>query len=131
MIKINVTSSIGTPDELLRKFHLEKMGRAQTALDGAVVDFSVPYCPYRTGRLAYSPYQFSIFGSGTIEYNVPYARPMYYGQHNGKEVNYNRSINPLAGSYWTDRMKADRIADLVDVVRRAMRKTGGMNGIGQ
>ena len=125
-MSISCDYTVKAPEELLKKFGLEKGGRVQQAVDGAVVDFSIPYCPYRTGRLAYSPYEFTIFGSGLIEYNVPYARKMWYGiADSGKAINYNRSINPLAGSYWTERMKADRMQDIVKVAKDTMKRSRG------
>ena len=120
-ITINCDFKVNRPEDILKKFHLEKGGKVQQAVDGAVVDFSIPYCPYRTGKLAYSPYEYTIFGSGNIEYGVPYARDLWYGQRNGRDINYNRSINPLAGSYWTVRMKADRMKDIVAVAKAAMK----------
>ena len=123
-MEMKIKFDIKEVEEMLAEFNLEPGGKVQQAIDGAVADFCIPYCPYRTGKLAHSPYSSTLFGSGVIEYGVPYASYMYYGVINGKEVHYNTAINPLAGSYWDRRMKADRMGDIVAVAKKAMSKHG-------
>ena len=40
---------------LLKKRNLETGGKVQMAIDRAVIDYSIPYCPFHTGVLANSP----------------------------------------------------------------------------
>lgn len=111
------------PDILLEKYGLEKGGPVQQAIDKAVIDWCVPYTPWRTGRLAMNPYISTTIGSGDIVYDVPYAQHVYYGE--GKTV-YSTEIHPLAGSFWFERMKADHLMDIVEAARAAMK--GGSHG---
>ena len=134
-----------TAPELLVKFGLEKGGRVQKAIDNAVIRWCIKYTPFVTGTLAKSPYTASNIGSGEVVYNGPYARYLYYGEvygpnipvfehgsviptrfwsppgkpkhPTGRRLTYNTDYNPLAGSYWFERMKA---AHSQDILREAM-----------
>lgn len=72
--------------DLLRSRGLEKGGRVQQAIDKAVIDFSLPYCPWDTGTLAKSPYAATTIGSGQVIYPGPYARYLYYGEVYGPNI---------------------------------------------
>ena len=50
--------------------------------------------------------------------DTPYARKMYYNPQYG----FNRSINPLAGGYWFERMKADHSRDILLEAKNAIDK---------
>jgi hypothetical protein len=117
--------------DLLSACGLEPGGRVQMAIDAAVIRFSIPYCPFETGTLANSPLRASAIGSGKVVYAGPYAHYLYYGivygpnhhftDKNGEEhwwsppvkfptnrkLKYKTDVNPLAGSFWFERMKAD------------------------
>lgn len=123
---------------------LDKGGPAQTMLDRLVVDYSIPYVPFDTGTLSRSPYAVTDFGSGEVVYPGPYAHYQYMGEvygpnipimdsetgdivqwisrkgerkhPTGRQLQYNTATNPLAGSFWIERMKADRMADIVKAV---------------
>lgn len=125
---------------------LEPGGRVQTAIDNAVISYDMQYCPWETGTLAKSPYAASPPGSGKVIYNTPYARYLYYGEvmgpnipvyeddsgvptrwysppgqkkHlTGRPLRFNADTNPLAGSYWFARMKADHLQDIVEEANR-------------
>lgn len=135
--------------EMLAKLNLEKGGLVQQTLDKAVIDYCIPYCPMDTGTLAASAYTATRIGSGEVVYPGPYAHYMYYGEvygpnipifdddsgdptgffsppgkkksPTGRELQYNTDINPLAGSFWFERMKADH---LNDIIREAKDATG-------
>ena len=120
---------------------LEPGGRVQQAIDNAVIRYSIPYVPFKTGTLATSPYRASPPGSGKVIYETPYARYQYYGEvygpnipvfdddsgtptrffsppgrkkhPTGRELQYKKDVNPLAGSFWFERMKADHLQDII------------------
>ena len=132
---------IDSAEQLAKKFGLEQYGRAQKALDNAVIRWSEKYTPWKEGLLATSPYAASDIGSGEIVYPGPYAHYQYYGEvygpnipvfdddsgdptgwfsppgqqkhPTGRELKYNTDYNPLAGPHWIPRMAADHIDDIV------------------
>lgn len=140
-----------TSDDILRKCHLEPGGLVQQAIDKAVIDYDLAYVPWDTGTLARSAYSASDIGSGTVIYPGPYAHYQYYGvvygpnipifeddsgiptrfysppgqsKHpTGAMLNYKKDVNPLAGSFWFERMKADHLNDILEEARRVA--TGG------
>ena len=146
---IKFTCSVELPDEnaMLAKRNLEKGGLVQKVIDKAVIDYSIPYCPFDTGVLANSPYTATPIGSGCVEYRTPYAHYLYHGQvygpnipvfeddsgvptrffsppgqkkhPTGRELQYNTDLNPLAGPFWTERMKADHMQDIVKEAKDA------------
>ena len=128
-------------ESLLRAKNLEKGGRVQQAIDKAVIDWSVAYCPMETGTLAKSAYSATEIGSGKVVYPGPYARYLYYGEvmgpnipifdddsgiptgffsppgqkkHlTGRKLQFSTDMNPLAGPFWFERMKADHKDDIL------------------
>lgn len=126
---------------LLKKANLEKGGLVQQAIDKAVIDWNVQYCPMETGTLAKSPYSVTKIGSGKVTYPGPYARYLYYGEvmgpnipvfdddsgeptrffsppgekkHlTGRKLEFSKDLNPLAGAFWFKRMKADHMDDIL------------------
>lgn len=146
MMTIKYNGALGlTAPELLAKYGLEPGGRVQKTIDNAVIRWCIKYTPFITGTLAKSPYTASVIGSGEVVYSGPYARYLYYGEvygpnipvfehgseeptrfwsppgrpkyPTGRRLNYNKDYNPLAGSYWFERMKADHSND---ILREAM-----------
>ena len=127
--------------DLLKKANLEKGGLVQRAIDKAVIDWNVQYCPMETGTLAKSPYSVTEIGSGKVVYPGPYARYLYYGEvmgpnipvfeddsgeptrffsppgqkkHlTGRQLEFSTDLNPLAGAFWFERMKADHMDDIL------------------
>lgn len=127
--------------DLLKKANLEKGGLVQQAIDKAVIDWNVQYCPMETGTLAKSPYSVTEIGSGKVIYSGPYARYLYYGElmgpnipvfeddsgeptrffsprgqkkHlTGRQLEFSTDLNPLAGAFWFERMKADHMDDIL------------------
>lgn len=127
--------------DLLKAKNLEKGGLVQQAIDKAVIDWNLQYCPWATGTLAKSAYTASVIGSGKVVYPGPYARYLYYGEvmgpnipvfdddsgeptrffsppgqkkHlTGRQLKFSTDVNPLAGPFWFERMKADHMADIL------------------
>lgn len=130
---------------LLRRFHLEPGGLVQQTIDKCVIDYDLQYAPWETGTMAKSPYIATHIGSGKIIYEGPYAHYLYYGQvygpnipvfeddsgiptrywsppvkhPTGRALKYSKDVNPLAGPFWFERMKADRLNDILEEAKRA------------
>lgn len=123
---------MNTVDQILSKRGLNKGGRVQMAIDRSVIKYCMPYVPKDTGILESSPYTASVIGSGKVVYPGPYARFHYYGKvmttedgrvwaHAGekkpivtnRDLDHDKTQNPLAGPFWFERMKADRLNDIV------------------
>ena len=127
--------------DLLRARNLEKGGLVQQAIDKAVIDWNLAYCPAATLSLARSAYAATQLGDGRVIYPGPYARYLYYGEvmgpnipvfdddsgeptrffsppgqkkHlTGRQLTFSTDVNPLAGSFWFERMKADHMDDIL------------------
>lgn len=135
---------------LLAKLNLEAGGKVQQVIDKSVIDYCIPYCPMETGTLAKSAYTATRMGSGEVVYPGPYAHYLYYGEvygpnipifddnsgeptgffsppgqkkhPTGRELQYSKDLNPLAGSFWFERMKADHMKDIVEEARAVVGK---------
>ena len=133
------------PDDLLHDYGLEKGGRVQRTIDQTVIDYCTPYVPASPDRtLEFSAQLSTEIGSGQVIWNTPYAHYQYMGivygpnipiiedgilmgffsppgrpkQPTDRELTYDKSQNPMAGSHWFERMKADRLKDILDEARR-------------
>ena len=133
------------PDDLLHAYGLEKGGRVQSTIDQTVIDYCTPYVPASPDRtLEFSAQLSTEIGSGQVIWNTPYAHYQYMGivygpnipiiedgilmgffsppgrpkQPTDRELTYDKSQNPMAGSHWFERMKADRLKDILDEARR-------------
>ena len=143
-VKLDINSK-----KLMKNFGLEEGGIAQQTTDNLVLDYSYPYCPMDSGVLAKSGYIATRIGSGMVVWPGPYAHYMYHGviygpnipifddnsgepsgffsppgekkSPTGRRMKYNKSINPLAGSFWFIRMKADHLRDIIREVRKVVR----------
>ena len=136
-----------SPDDLLVAYGLERGGRVQKVIDQKVIDYCKPYTPASPDRTLQSSAQMSTkIGSGEVIWNTPYAHYQYMGIVYGpnipiiqdgvlmgyfsppgrpkhptdRELTYDQERNHLAGAYWFERMKADRLNDILDEARRAM-----------
>lgn len=136
-----------TTADMLRKFNLEKGGIVQQVIDKSVIDYSLAYAPWESGVLAKSAYGATQIGSGRVIYPGPYARYQYYGEiygpnipvfeddsgvptrffsppgqkkhPTGRPLNHATDVNLLAGPFWFERMKADRLQDIIEEARNA------------
>ena len=149
MITLTVKKAFMPQDtaELLRKFNLQKGGRVQEVIDKSVIDYNLQYAPWETGSMAKSAYAATQIGSGQVRYPGPYAHYMYYGEvygpnipvfeddsgvptrfvsprgqkklPTGRELIYSQDVNPLAGPFWFERMKADHLQDIIQEAKDA------------
>lgn len=139
------------PDDLLVRCGFQKGGPVQSLIDQRVIDYSRPYVPASPDRtLEFSAQLSTEIGEGRVIWNTPYARYQYYGIVYGpnipildketgvllgffsppgkkkhptdKKLTYDTAQNPLAGAHWVDRMKADRMGDILDEARNLVRK---------
>ena len=135
------------PDDILTAYGLEKGGRVQRTIDQKVIDYCQPYVPASPDRtLEFSAQISTEIGSGLVIWNTPYAHYQYMGIVYGpnipiiedgvlmrwfsppgrpkyptdRELTYDTAQNPMAGPRWFERMKADRLNDLLDEARRVM-----------
>lgn len=141
---------IGTLDEqqLLEQFGLNKGGRIQHVINEAVIRECRPYVPASPNRVLENSAQSDV-ENGQVIWNTPYAHYQYMGIVYGpnipiiqdgilmgwfsppgrpksptdRELTYDTSQNPMAGSYWFERMKADHLNDILEEAEKAM--TGG------
>lgn len=137
-------------EALLSRLNLESGGLVQQTIDNAVISWDMQYAPWETGTLAKSPYSVTAIGSGEVVYPGPYARYLYYGEvygpnipifeddsgepvgwfsppgkeksPTGRELQYSPDPNPLAGSYWFERMKADHLDDIIKEAKAVVGK---------
>ena len=141
---VSITARLNLPlegaGEMLEACGLEIGGRVQKAIDQSVIDYCTPYVPASPDRtLEFSAQMATEIGSGQVIWNTPYARYQYHGWVMTDEagrtwvgygekkpiitdrpLTYDTSQNPMAGSRWFERMKADRLNDLLAVARGAV-----------
>jgi hypothetical protein len=106
-----------------------RYSKAQIFVDSEVLRLSDPYIPFQTGMLKKSGILGTEIGSGTVVWNAPYARYLYYGKAMGgvapkhvlnKNLTYNGA--PRRGAFWFERMKSDKGKQ---ILRGAARIAGG------
>jgi len=130
-VEFNGRLEIKPTDILLKKRELQDMGKVQKYIDSECIRRMKPYTPMLSGLLVKSATAGTVIGSGEIHQNTPYARYLYYGKvygpnipifedgkvvgfysppkkhPTGKDLKYNKSVNPNAGAFWFERMKSD------------------------
>lgn len=127
--------------DLLRRCNINKGGLVQQVIDKTVIDYNLEYAPWETGALAKSAYGATQIGSGKVIYPGPYAHYQYYGEiygpnipvfeddsgiptryfspkgqkkhPTGRSLKYATDVNALAGPFFFERMKADRMQDIL------------------
>lgn len=78
-----------------------RYSRAQQFVDGAVLYYSEPFTPLRTGTLIRTGILGTHVGSGTVKWIAPYAARQYY---KGRSPGVSQT-GPLRGRFWFERMK--------------------------
>ena len=81
-----------------------KYSRAQKFLDNEVLKDNDPFVPFRYGNLRNSGITGTSIGSGKVQYNAPYAKPMYYGIH----LHFSKDKHPQACAQWFEKAKATK-----------------------
>ncbi len=111
-VKLKPTSQI------IARLGLEPNGRVQKFFTHSCRLHMDKYLPFDTGTLATTADE----QPNAVIYEQPYAKVVYYGVRNGKEINYHLDKHPLAGPYWDKRMVS---AEMQDVVREVQNYIGG------
>ena len=106
--------------EIKANLGIEPNGRVQKEFTGSCRRHMDKWLPFDTGALATT----AIEQTDAIIYQQPYAKVVYYGVRNGKELNYSKDKHPLAGSYWDKRMVSAEIQDVVKEIQEYMTKKG-------
>ncbi len=147
-LKISKVRMPKNTEDWLCRFNMEPGGKVRQVIDKTVIDYNLQYTPWESGTLAKSAYAATRIGSGEIVYPGPYAHYMYYGEvygpnipvfedntgtptryfsppgqkkhPTGRALKYATDVNPLAGSYWFERMKADRMQDIIQEAKNAI-----------
>ena len=133
----------------LERLNLQSGGLVQQVIDKSVIDWNLQYCPWDSGNLAKSAYTATQIGSGEVVYPGPYARYLYYGKvygpnipifdddtgtptgffsppgkkkhPTGRDLKFSKDVNPLAGPFWFERMKADHLSDILKEAENVVR----------
>ena len=132
-----------SPKEFIKKCGTGTGGHVQKAVDAAVIRESFPYVPFAEGMLAGSANTATEVGSGEVVYDTPYARYQWYGEvygpnipvvengvivgywsppekfPTGRQLEYSRDHNHLAGSHWCERAMADHKKDVLEEAQHA------------
>ncbi|WP_027399851.1 minor capsid protein [Anaerovorax odorimutans] len=89
--------------------------RTQKFIDSEVLRLSNPYVPMQSGMLQKLGILGTVIGSGSVVYEGPYARYLYYGKVMVGRVPKQLTDNnltfhgaPKRGAFWFERMKADK-----------------------
>ena len=140
---------IDIPNEqaLLEKFGLQPGGRIQRVINDAVIRECRPYVPASPDRTLGGSV-ISDVDQGQVIWNTPYAHYQYMGIVYGpnipviqdgvlmgwfsppgrpkhptdRELTYDTRQNQMAGPYWFERMKADKLNDILDEARKALKE---------
>lgn len=89
---------------------------AQKWLDNEVLKDCGQYVPFREGHLFRSGIAATKLGSGKVEYNVPYARRVYYGRN----MNFGKKPHPNACAFWFEKAKGVNKEKWLSGVRKIM-----------
>lgn len=98
-------------------------GEIQTKFDKMVREGIYPYVPYDTGALTMSALTNTIPGAGEIVWRAPYAEAVWVGKTpTGRNMQFDRSRNPLAGPKWAERYMADNSEKLRREIIKEVRR---------
>lgn len=102
-----VRVKVQSTEKTLEQLGLNKGGRAQRALDAAILETCEPYIPVDTGTMRNSGTIYTVIGSGRIIWQTPYVRKQYYENKGGLG---------LRGKLWFERAKADHMPQWAQIV---------------
>lgn len=124
-------------DIMMKDRGLLPMGKVQKFIDQETIRLMAPYTPYRAGILEKGATLGTKIGSGEINQISPYGRFQYYGKlmvsaitgsawarHGEKKILtdrdlvHDKSIHPMAGPFWFERMKADKKDEILEGARK-------------
>ena len=100
--KINTSFNISPAKKIITELDLQKGGRVQRYIDTSTVKYCDKYTPVRGGTLKKA--LGTVYGSGKVKYNVPYAKFNYY--FNKGRGDGGTAYGGFRGRLWWERMKA-------------------------
>lgn len=89
--------------------------QVQAELDQEIIRLVSPYVPFQTGTLEKSAQIATDIGSGEVVHATPYAAYQYYRTRD------TRDYDPQRGGHWGDRMKADKLPQIENFVRKRVK----------
>ncbi len=108
MSKISVKLKTRDLQKLLEERGLDDGGEVQEFIDSEVMRVMEPYMQHDTGEMIRSMQRATTPGKGKVLVNTPYARiRLYKGPTKG-----------LRGPQYFERMKADRLDDILDGAKK-------------
>lgn len=99
--------------QIVASLGLEPTGRIQKFFTHTCRIHMDKYVPYDTGTLANTVDERDTY----IIYDQEYAKVVYYGVREGKELNYKTDKHLLAGPYWDKRMVSAEMNDIIEEVQ--------------
>ena len=115
-VKVNLNESG------LRRKAESSTSKAQYILDSQVLKDSNLYVPMDTSTLRDSSIMHSRLGSGSLKWDTPYARRLYYGT----TYKFSKDKNKSASSLWFEKAKAKSKKDWIDIASKLCGR--GFNG---
>ena len=125
-------------DKAFKKLNLEPGGLAIKTLVQTCMDLVEPYTPFKVGTLIKTAITAVDGDTGQLKWIQPYSRYLYYGKlmvspttgsawaEKGEkkiltniDLTYNEA--PMRGAFWFDRMKNDRLEDILREVKRVIK----------
>jgi len=116
MIRLNVKIELNK-NKLKSKTDRAKKA-AQAQLDQDVLKDSNYFIPKQEGYLERSGILHSRIGEGHIEWNMPYARRLYYNP----QYNFSKDVNPNAQGLWFEAAKSQYKEDWAQRVKEVYRE---------
>lgn len=111
---VNTSFKIKPTPRIIQELGLQNGGKIQRVIDTEVVRLCDKYTPWRDGDLKKA--LGTVFGSGKVKYNVPYAKVNYYfNQGKGKG---GTAYGGFRGRLWLERMKAAKGETLAKSIKR-------------
>lgn len=117
-----------------------KIDNAQKYVDSECIRRMDPYTPMLSGMLIKSATLGTKIGEGKIHQIAPYAKYQYYGKlmvssktgspwSKGEkkiltdtDLKHNKSVHPLSGPFWFERMKTDHWKNILEGAKRYARR---------
>ena len=113
---MNIKATFIPLADMLQYRGLDATGQVQQFVDSEVLRLSDSYVPFLTGDLKRSGPLATTIGSGLVQYNMSYARMVYYFNRGmGKQ---GMASGGLRGKLWFERMKADHLKEILDGARK-------------
>ena len=120
MLTFDYEIKLPSVNKLIKKYGLEPYGRIQYVVDSAIVDFSAPHTPFKTGILQGSVN--SSIGSGELVYNTPYAHYQWVGiSKSGKKLVYNTGYHNKATDHWVIEAMKVHLQDVCRIAEKEIR----------